>query len=185
MSKTPGSQPETRNPKSEIQGMQEAANALEEALGRLHIPFNPESFHWEGIIPRQYKLNKGSERGMGWRGITRYGLGRPPMIAACFALRYFEIEPGGYSSLEKHAHVHLVIVIRGEGKALVGQQVFIIKPFDILYVPGNTPHRWINEGTEPFGFLCPVDTERDKPQPVSDEEWDALRNNPETAPYTF
>lgn len=165
--------------------MEEAGKALEKALRQLHISFDPETFRWEGIIPREYKLSEGTERGMGWRGITRYGLGRPPMMDAAFALRYFEIEPGGYSSLEKHAHVHLVIVIRGQGIALIGEKVFPIKPHDILYVPANTPHRWVNEGTEPFGFLCPVDAERDRPQPVSDEEWNTLRSNPETAPYTF
>jgi quercetin dioxygenase-like cupin family protein len=185
MSKTPGLQSEVQNSKSEIRNMEEAAKALEEALSRLYIPFDPENFRWEGIVPREYKLNEGSERGMGWRGITRYGLGRPPMMPAGFALRYFEIESGGYSSLEKHAHVHLVIVIRGTGKALVGERVFSLKPFDIVYVPVYTPHRWINDSTEAFGFLCPVDAERDKPQPVSEEEWGTLRKNPETAPYIF
>lgn len=167
------------------EALAQAAEALQQALQRLHIPFDEAQFAWVGIQPLEYKEHAGDAPGMGWRGVTRYSLGRPPYVEARFALRYFEIEPDGYSSLEKHAHVHLVVVIRGRGRALVGERVFKLKPFDILYVPPNTPHRWVNPYSEPFGFLCPADAERDKPQPVSDAEWEALRANPETAPYVF
>ncbi len=165
--------------------MEQVAEALERALERFHIPFDAERFAWEGIIPREYKEYTGEARGMGWRGITRFSLGRPPMIDAKFALRYFEIEPEGYSSLEKHTHVHLVVALRGQGRALVGNRVFELKPHDIVYVPSSTPHRWLNPYSEPFGFLCVVDADRDRPRPVAESEWEALKNNPETAPYVF
>ncbi|OYT71502.1 MAG: cupin [Armatimonadetes bacterium JP3_11] len=171
--------------KPSAEALAQAAEALQQALQRLHIPFDEVQFTWAGIQPLEYKEHAGDAPGMGWRGVTRYSLGRPPYVEARFALRYFEIEPDGYSSLEKHAHVHLVVVIRGRGRALVGERVFELKPFDVLYVPPNTPHRWVNPYSEPFGFLCPADAERDKPQPISDAEWDALRANPETAPYVF
>ncbi|MCS6923427.1 MAG: cupin domain-containing protein [Fimbriimonadales bacterium] len=171
--------------KPEPESLAQAAESLERALRHLRIPFDPARFAWAGILPVEYKLHSGDARGMGWRGVTRYSLGRPPYIEAQFALRYFEIAPGGYSSLEKHAYVHLVVVIRGRGRALVGERVFELQPFDVLYVPPHTPHRWVNPYDEPFGFLCPADAERDKPQPVSDAEWEALRANPETAPYVF
>lgn len=171
--------------KPSADALAQAAEALERALQGLHIPFNAAQFQWEGILPVEYKEHAGDARGMGWRGVTRYSLGRPPYVEAKFALRYFEIAPDGFSSLEKHAHVHLVVVIRGRGRALVGERVYELKPFDILYVPPNTPHRWINPYSEPFGFLCPADAERDKPQPVSEEEWERLQRNPETKPYVF
>ncbi len=171
--------------KPSAETMAHAAQALQEALQRLHIPFDAARFQWEGIVPVPYKEYAGDAHGMGWRGVTRYSLGRPPYIDARFALRYFEIAPDGYSSLEKHAHVHLVVVVRGRGRALVGARVFELQPLDVLYVPPSTPHRWVNPYNEPFGFLCPADAERDKPQPVSEDEWNALRANPETAPYVF
>ncbi|MCS7300621.1 MAG: cupin domain-containing protein [Fimbriimonadales bacterium] len=167
------------------QAMAQAAEALQRALERLHIPFDSGAFRWQGIEPLEYKEHQGEVRGMSWRGVTRYSLGRPPFISARFALRYFEIAPDGYSSLEKHAHVHLVVVLRGRGRALVGERVFELQPFDVVYVPPDTPHRWLNPYSEPFGFLCPADAERDKPQPVSNAEWEALKANPETAPYVF
>jgi quercetin dioxygenase-like cupin family protein len=141
------------------------------------LRFDPKSFRWQGVEPRPYK------QGQGFEGIRRYVLADE--LPAAFALRYFELEPGGYSSLEKHRHVHLVVVMRGAGKGLVGDTVVELEPFDALYVPPLAPHRWINEGAEPFGFLCPVDSERDRPQRLDQDEREALRSNPATAPYVF
>lgn len=155
------------------------------ALAHGKVGFDASSFRWAGVEPQRYKFSLGDERGMGWRGIDRFTLASPPVVPSNVELRYFELAPGGYSSLEKHAHVHCIIVIRGKGKALVGDGVCDIAPFDLLYVPADTPHRWINEGDEPFGFLCPVDARRDPPQPVSDEEWRRLQSHPSTAPYVF
>lgn len=149
------------------------------------IAFDPATFTWEGIPPREYKFNTGDQRGMGWQGITRFTFGRPPGMPAQFELRYFELDEGGYSSIEKHQHIHMIMILRGHGKAIIGDAVIDLAPMDVVYVPPATPHRWINAGSEPFGFLCPVDAERDAPAPLSDEEWAALRANPATAPYVF
>ncbi|MFL5883806.1 MAG: cupin domain-containing protein [Thermoleophilaceae bacterium] len=147
--------------------------------------FDPASFRWDGIGEEAYKFSLGDERGMGWKGVSRHTLGAPADLGAGFELRYFELERGGYSSVEKHEHVHFVIAVRGTGRALVGESVLDLGPFDALYVPSLTPHRWINEADEPFGFLCTVDAERDAPKPLDDEEWEALRANPATAPYIY
>ena len=79
----------------------------------LHLPFSPERFRWEGVEERDYKESEGERRGMGWRGLTRHTLVPGGSVAAGFEQRYFEIEPGGYSSLEKHEHVHVVVTLRG------------------------------------------------------------------------
>jgi quercetin dioxygenase-like cupin family protein len=149
------------------------------------IAFDPTAFRWAGIEERGYKPAAGLERGMAWHGITRHTLARAPAVAAGFESRYFELERDGYSSLEKHRHVHFVVALRGAGRALIGDAVHEIAPFDALYVPPLAPHRWLNAGAEPFGFLCTVDGERDRPQALDDEEWERLRSNPETAPYVF
>jgi quercetin dioxygenase-like cupin family protein len=141
------------------------------------LSFDPESFRWQGVGPRAYK------QGQGFQGIARYPLSG--QLPAAFELRYFELDPGGYSSLEKHRHVHLVIALRGAGKALVGRTVIDLVPFDAVYVPPLTAHRWINEGEEPFGFLCPVDADRDRPQPLDEPERRALQSDPATSRYAF
>ena len=83
----------------------------------MKIAFDAVQFRWNGIAPQLYKFAIGDQRGMGWRAITRFTLGRPPEIPSRVELRYFELGPGGYSSLEKHTHVHLIIAVRGNGKA--------------------------------------------------------------------
>lgn len=149
------------------------------------IPFDSQAFRWRGAEPEVYKFSAGAERGLGWRGVARFTIASPRTIPARFELRYFELEPGGYSSLEKHRHVHCVLALRGAGRALVGGDVFELVPLDAVYVAPLTPHRWINAGLEPFGFLCPVDGDRDPPVPLDAEEWDFLRANPVTAPYLY
>jgi S-methyl-1-thioxylulose 5-phosphate methylthiotransferase len=149
------------------------------------IPFDPATFRWAGVEEQAYKFSLGDDRGMGWKDVTRHTIGHPDQLGAGFELRYFELEPGGYSSVEKHAHVHLVVAVRGSGRALVGDALIDLSPLDALYVPSLVPHRWLNEGNEPFGFLCTVDADRDAPQPLDDAEWEALRANPVTAPYVY
>jgi quercetin dioxygenase-like cupin family protein len=80
--------------------------------------------------------------------------------------RYFEVQPGGYSTLERHEHRHTVIVLRGRGTVRLGDAVHAIAPFDAVYVASHTVHQFRAGAGEPLGFLCVVDRERDKPVPV-------------------
>ena len=59
-----------------------------------------------------------------------------------------------------------MICVRGQGTALVGAEVHALRPFDLVRSGPWEPHRWVNAGDEPFGFLCTVDGERDKPAPL-------------------
>lgn len=152
---------------------------------REQLAFDPAAFRWAGVEPEIYKPAAGLERGMGWRGVSRHTLANPAAVPASFETRYFEIAPGGYSSLEKHRHIHVVVALRGVGRAMIGDRVHEISPFDALYVPPLAPHRWLNAGAEPFGFLCTVDAERDRPAPLEDDEWERLRSEPAVAPYVF
>jgi quercetin dioxygenase-like cupin family protein len=145
-----------------------------------YFPFDPASFRWDGITERAYKDEPGAARGMAWRGIARHTL-----VRGSFEVRYFEVAAGGFSSLEKHAHEHAVICVRGTGRALVGGAVHELRPFDLVRSAPWEPHRWVNAGDEPFGFLCTVDGGRDKPAPLCDEEWEALRSSASTAPFVF
>jgi quercetin dioxygenase-like cupin family protein len=148
-----------------------------------HSPFDPTAFTWEGVTARAYKDDPGTARGMAWQGLTRHTLVRAPEAGVSFEVRYFQIDPGGFSSLEKHEHVHVVVAARGRGQALVGDRVVPLSPMDIVETPPMAPHRWICAGDEPFGFLCTVEGERDRPQPLDDAEWEALRADPRTAPF--
>ena len=98
-------------------------------------------------------------------------------------LRYFEVEPGGFSTLEKHEHVHAVLILRGGGHCLIGDKVERIAQNDLVSVPPWTWHQFRATGDEPLGFLCMVDAERDKPQLPSDEDLAQLKANPQIAAF--
>jgi len=125
--------------------------------------FQPD-YTWNGVEVRRYKPQEG-----GWEGISRQvitGWGHETR----FQVRYFEISESGYSSLEKHGHAHVVMCLRGSGEVVVGEERVTLRLHDVLYLKPWEPHQFVNHGHEPFGFLCVVDGERDRPQPVSGVE---------------
>ncbi len=98
-----------------------------------------------------------------------------------FQWRYFEVAPGGYSSLERHEHEHAVMVVRGAGRVLLQDKVYDISLYDLILTPPMTWHQFQPTGDEPLGFLCIVNAERDRPQLPTPEELEQLRRNPEVA----
>jgi ribulose-bisphosphate carboxylase large chain len=81
-----------------------------------------------------------------------------------FHVRYFEIAPGGFSSLEEHGHEHAVVVLRGRGQVQLGEMVHDLGFGDTVYVAPHEVHQFRNPSPdEPFGFLCMVDAQRDRP----------------------
>lgn len=141
--------------------------------------FDRANFSWSGVTPATY-ADENSAAGRQWRGTTRHILkGREE--GGAFDVRYFEVAAGGYTSLERHEHIHSVVCVRGQGYAIVGDDVHEIGTYDHLYVPPRTPHQFVNEGSEPFGFVCIVDALRDRPQALSAAEVEALRGNPKIA----
>lgn len=113
---------------------------------------------WNGVPVLNYK-----EEGTHFKAISRQILfeGGPKLAAE---LRYFEIEPGGHSTLERHDHIHSVMVIRGRGQCLVGTTVYDITGNDLISVPTMTWHQFRATTDEPLGFICLVNIERDRPE---------------------
>jgi quercetin dioxygenase-like cupin family protein len=98
-------------------------------------------------------------------------------------LRYFEIQPGGYSTLETHEHVHQVLILRGTGSALLKDTIIELKEFDCVEVKPHTWHQFRAGSEEPFGFLCLVAADRDRPHRPTEGELDALRSNKKIADF--
>lgn len=115
-------------------------------------------FHWDGVDVLQYKQDGGAP----FRDVTRQVLfeGSDPPAQ----LRYFEVAPGGWTTLERHEHVHAVMVIRGRGQCLVGDKAYDIDTHDLVSVPPMTWHQFRAAPGEALGFLCLVACERDRPQ---------------------
>jgi quercetin dioxygenase-like cupin family protein len=123
-------------------------------------------FRWQGVPLRAYK-DEGEQAGR-FRGVTRQTLlGEGGDEAALnFVTRYFEVAPGGFSSLELHRHPHSVVVVRGRGRVVLGGESHELEPFDVVYVAPETVHQFRADAGEPLGFLCVVDRDRDRPRPA-------------------
>ena len=98
-------------------------------------------------------------------------------------LRYFEMDAGGYSTLERHEHAHAVMILRGHGNCLLGDAVRDVKQFDLVHIPAWTWHQFRASAGETLGFLCMVNTTRDRPQLPTEEELAALRAIPAVARF--
>lgn len=134
-------------------------------------------YAWEGVSTLPYKED---DRAL-FKSITRQVLFSDPQLHA--ELRYFEIEPGGYSTLERHEHMHAVLVLRGRGDCLVGDEIKPIEPRDLVTVPPLTWHQFRASPSEPLGFLCMVNAVRDKPQLPSAEDLARLKSNEKIAAF--
>src|SRR6266478_5145452 len=134
-------------------------------------------FRWDGVEMRPYKED---ERAL-FKTITRQVLFSDPNMAG--ELRYFEVAPGGFSTLERHEHMHGVLILRGRGHCLVGSEVRPIETRDLVTVPPMTWHQFRATAGEPLGFLCMVNAARDKPQLPSAEELAALQRNAKIAAF--
>ena len=132
---------------------------------------------WNGVPVLNYTVE-----GTHFKAISRQVLfeGGPKLGAE---LRYFEIEPGGHSTLERHDHIHSVMVIRGRGRCLVGDTVHDIAEHDLVSVPTMTWHQFRATTDEPLGFLCLVNTERDRPQRPDEKSVAELQAMPAVAEF--
>ncbi|MEQ9455188.1 MAG: RuBisCO large subunit C-terminal-like domain-containing protein [Phycisphaeraceae bacterium] len=115
---------------------------------------------WEGRSAVAYK----GDEALPFAGVKRYELMGKAGEPMGFDVRYFELEPGGYTSCEKHRHVHAIIAAEGEGEVEIGGEVHALGAHDLAYVPPLAVHQVRNRSAgKAFGFYCIVDRKRDRP----------------------
>lgn len=74
--------------------------------------------------------------------------------AANFAMRMFEIEPGGHTPRHQHDYEHEIYVLEGEGIVVEGDTQHSLKSGDVVYVHPNDIHQFRNNGTATMKMLC-------------------------------
>lgn len=121
-----------------------------------------QGFAWTGVPVQPYKKETHS-----WKDVARHWLIGDGGETTKFHVRYFEVAPGGFTTLEVHRHEHVVIPLRGRGEVRFGDERAEPLGFgDCVYVAPSDPHQFRNtDPAEPFGFLCIVNAERDPPKP--------------------
>jgi ribulose-bisphosphate carboxylase large chain len=139
------------------------AARVTEAGSRVHR-FSAGAHAWSGVAVQQYKPAADHHC-----GVSRAVLAGEGGDRTSFQVRYFEIAPGGHSTLERHGHEHVVVVLRGRGQVRLGGTWHDLGGHDAVYVAPDEVHQLRNVGDGPFGFLCVVDARRDRPVEVRDE----------------
>jgi quercetin dioxygenase-like cupin family protein len=79
--------------------------------------------------------------------------------APTFAMRLFEIAPGGHTPRHAHNYEHEIYVVAGKGQVLGGRAGSTIRPItagDIIFMPPNEEHQLRNTGDAPLQFICLV-----------------------------
>jgi quercetin dioxygenase-like cupin family protein len=70
-----------------------------------------------------------------------------------YALRLYEIEPGGATTAHTHYWEHQVFVLAGRGAVIAGDQEALLGEGDMVYIPPQERHQFVNRGEQPFRFL--------------------------------
>jgi len=78
-----------------------------------------------------------------------------------FAMRLFDVEPGGQTPHHQHNYEHEIMVLEGQGVAMSGDTPHPVSAGDVLFVPANQMHQFRNTGDTTFRFMCMVPTQFD------------------------
>jgi len=141
--------------------------------------FQTEPFRWQGIEELIYKDEDGNPS---FKDVTRHKLFSESDPQG-FEVRYFEVSPGGHTTLEKHEHIHIVIPIRGSGFCLVGTEIVKLEVNNLLHVPSWQWHQFRATENDSLGFMCFVKVERDRPTLPTNEEINKLKENKAIAEF--
>ncbi|MBY9001171.1 MAG: cupin domain-containing protein [Candidatus Heimdallarchaeota archaeon] len=76
--------------------------------------------------------------------------------ATNFALRRFEVQPGGEIGMHNHPQEHEIYILSGEIEVITETESFTAKTNDVLYVPPEEVHGYKNNGSKTVSFLCVV-----------------------------
>jgi quercetin dioxygenase-like cupin family protein len=86
---------------------------------------------------------------------VRWLLGEP-QGAPNFAMRQFEVAPGGYTPRHSHPYEHEVFVLEGEGEVIEGDRPHRLTAGAVVLVKPDEVHQFRNTGSAPLKFLCLV-----------------------------
>lgn len=71
-----------------------------------------------------------------------------------FHMRHFDVEPGCHTPHHQHDYEHEILILAGQGtaKSEAGERPF--KAGDVIWVPPNEMHQFVNTGGEALKFIC-------------------------------
>src|SRR3978361_1545833 len=93
-----------------------------------HFRAAKDGFRWDAVAHQPYKPDGSAP----CKDISRQVLIHEDALGC--ELRYFEMDAGGYSTLERHEHAHAVMILRCSGDCMVGDEVRAVKHFDLVSI---------------------------------------------------
>ncbi len=78
-----------------------------------------------------------------------------------FAMRRFIIEPGGEMPLHTNSVEHEQFVLNGSARVIIGDDVFMVKKNDVVFIPAGVKHSYKTSGAVAFEFLCIIPNQED------------------------
>jgi quercetin dioxygenase-like cupin family protein len=109
---------------------------------------NNNGFSWEDVQIQEYAKE--------FSGVTKQIPIGEKENSSNFIVRYFCLEPGTHSNLEKHPHEHGVIVMHGRARLQLNDTFDEVTSYDAIFISGGDLHQFVQLGSEPFGFLCVI-----------------------------
>jgi len=90
----------------------------------------------------------------GAQGTTVRWLITKDIGAPNFAMRLFEVAPGGHTPRHQHAWEHEVFILSGTGVVCTAEGDLALERGVAILVEPNDDHQFRNTGTEPLRMLC-------------------------------
>lgn len=71
-----------------------------------------------------------------------------------FTMRLFEFAPKGHTSYHTHPWEHEIFVKKGQGTLVSEDKKHAVKQGDVILIPSEEPHQFINESNETLELIC-------------------------------
>ncbi len=73
-----------------------------------------------------------------------------------FAMRVFDVPPGGASPFHAHWFEHEVFILAGRGHVKTEQGDLPFEQGYVVFVPGGEMHQFVNDGDDVLRFICVI-----------------------------
>ena len=81
--------------------------------------------------------------------------------AKIFHMRHFDVAVGGHTPHHAHDYEHEVLILKGRGLVKSERGDRPCQPADVVWVPPNEKHQFVNTGDTPLEFICLIPAPRD------------------------
>jgi len=79
-----------------------------------------------------------------------------------FHMRHFEVAPAGHTPHHQHDYEHEVLILKGRGTARSERDDRPVKPGDVVFIPANEVHQFVNDSGEVLEFICSIPAPKDR-----------------------